>query len=478
MGSQTRCRHFFCSLIAIVALFHGCDRLRKRAGVEQSFAAAKLLTHEIKRGNLIVSVIEQGVLESSKNHEVKCKVRGNNTVIWVVESGTKVKKGDVLVRLDTLQIEDAINERSKFAHWSRSGAENSAAQVARAKLAVKEFEEGRFVMQLVNLEKQLALVESNLRVQENLLGHARKKAERGFSTEREVEQREFALEQAKLDLELKKNEIEVLKTYTKKIRMKSLEGDLKAAEATHAANSERAILDEARRDQAIEEFELCVIKAERDGMVIYPSAAAWKETPDVAEGATVHKDQVLLLMPDLTAMQVKVGIHESIVDRVEAKLKAKITIPDGELIGEVVAVASVARPAGWWTGNMVKYDTIVSLPNRPGLKPGMSAEVEVVIAEHEDVVLIPVSAVLQSEVDAFCWVVKGEETTRRKLELGDSNDVYIQVREGISEGETVVLNPVASVREAQDLALKAIEQMEAAQKRAEEEAKQDTRVED
>ena len=45
-------------------------------------------------------------------------------------------------------------------------------------------------------------------------------------------------------------------------------------------------------------------------MVIYPSAAAHKTTPDITEGATVRKDQVLLLMPDLDKMQVKVGIHE------------------------------------------------------------------------------------------------------------------------------------------------------------------------
>jgi hypothetical protein len=37
-----------------------------------------------------------------------------------------------------------------------------------------------------------------------------------------------------------------------------------------------------------------VIKSEKSGMVIFPSAAAWKASPDITEGATVHKDQVLL----------------------------------------------------------------------------------------------------------------------------------------------------------------------------------------
>ena len=77
------------------------------------------LTHTITRGDLLVTVTEQGMLESSENTEIKCKVRGQNTVIWVIESGTVVKPGDELVRLDTLFIEEQIDERTKYAHWSQ-----------------------------------------------------------------------------------------------------------------------------------------------------------------------------------------------------------------------------------------------------------------------------------------------------------------------------------------------------------------------
>ena len=59
------------------------------------------LTHTITRGDLLVTVTEQGVLESAENTEIKCQVRGQNTVLWVIESGTIVQPGDELVRLDT-----------------------------------------------------------------------------------------------------------------------------------------------------------------------------------------------------------------------------------------------------------------------------------------------------------------------------------------------------------------------------------------
>ena len=95
-------------------------------------------------------------------------------------------------------------------------------------------------------------------------------------------------------------------------------------------------------------------------------------------------------MPDLKHMQVKVGIHESMVEHLSIGMRAVVTLPEQQLEGSVSEVAAIAEPASWWTGNLVKYDTIVELPEFEGLRPGMSAEVEVFLAEHEDVMTVPV----------------------------------------------------------------------------------------
>ena len=159
-------------------------------GASSSREIGPKLTHTITRGDLIVTVTEQGILESSENTEIKCKVRGRSTVIWVIEGGTEVKPGDELVRLDTLVIEDAISERTKYAHWSRSAAERSKADVARAELAISEYLEGRYRSQLMTLEKDLAIAESNLRTAQNMLDHAEMMAERGYVSELEVEEQD------------------------------------------------------------------------------------------------------------------------------------------------------------------------------------------------------------------------------------------------------------------------------------------------
>ncbi len=193
-------------------------------------------------------------------------------------------------------------------------------------------------------------------------------------------------------------------------------------------------------------------------MVIFPSAAEWKETPDIEEGAVVREQQTLLMIPDLTKMQVKVGVHESKVGRLRLGMRAKVELQDSTLSGEVDEIAEVTRPAGWWTGNMVKYDTIIRLEPQPGLKPGMSAIVDIVLAEHRDVLKIPVAAIIQSPDGYLCWVKTAQKIEKRVIEVGDTNDEFLIVNTGIAEGDEVVLNPSAYLDEAQMEAMRPIKE--------------------
>ncbi len=107
---------------------------------------------------------------------------------------------------------------------------------------------------------------------------------------------------------------------------------------------------------------------------------------------------------------------------------------------------------------MVKYDTIIKLPSVPGLKPGMSAEVEVIMDRYEDVLTIPVAAVVETAEGDFCWVETAEGAKRRRLQLGDTDDSFIIVKAGLKEGDQVVLDPLASIEEAQTEVLKPLDE--------------------
>lgn len=426
-----------------------------------STEAPLLLTHRVVRGDLTITVDEQGLLESADNVEVKSKVRGWNAVLWIIESGTFVNQGDELVRLDALSIQEQIDERTKYANWSQSAADGSAARVARASIAVSEYEQGRYRTEVLSLEKELAVAEASLRNATDRLRHVRTMASSGYISELEIEESEFAVDQLRLNLDLKKTELEVLRNFTHKEQMQTLNGNLQSVTASHKANAERAMADASRRDRAVEELDHCVILAEKSGLVIHPNAAKWESGP-IAEGTNVHKDQLLLLMPDLNQMQVKVGVHEDLVKRVKAGQTARVVMAEGTLSGRVSNVASITKPAGWWTGNQVRYDTDISLPSQPWLRPGMSADVQITVAEYSDVLLVPVAAIVESNDKAYCWVQTAKGPERRLVELGDTDEVYWIVNKGLREGDEVLLNtatlegPVArsSAGEAKEAAKK------------------------
>ena len=142
---------------------------------------------------------------------------------------------------------------------------------------------------------------------------------KGYISKLELDAQEDAVKHAELEVQLKKTELDVLEKFTKAKTLQEKESLLQIAEATLAANEAALELEEARLRRAEQQLENCVIRAESAGMVIYPSAAEWKREPDIEEGAAVREDQVLLLIPDLSEMQVKVGMSPLRVTPQEAR---------------------------------------------------------------------------------------------------------------------------------------------------------------
>lgn len=413
-----------------------------------SFNFDQVQLHTIATQSLRVVVRETGTLESSENIEIKSKVRGENTITWVVENGASVKAGDEILRLDTLLIEDEITERTKNAHASRSGADLWKANVEKARIAIEEYDHGRFKTQLMELQKNRTIADSNLTTAKNILGYQTRMRDRGYVSDLDVDQQKLSVEQFELIKEYEEIQINVLENYSRYQESERLLGEYRAAKAEYAAAAERSKMDAIRRDLATAELANCTIRAKADGVVLYPTGREWERKPRIEEGATVHQEQLLLLMPNLNEMQVKIGVHEAIVERIKVGQDASVELPRSTLTGTVREVATVARPGGWWTGGVVKYDTIVQLPTGRPLKPGKNADVEIVLAEYESVVTVPVDAVIQSDAGSFCWVRDGRVVAKRALQLGDTDDEMIVVHQGIDVGDQVVMKPAKWIDEA------------------------------
>ena len=408
-----------------------------------------VLTHVIGRSDLEVVVTENGTVESSNNKEIKCMVKGGSTVLWVIETGTMVKPGDVLVRLDQSQIEDNILSKQITYENALANKITAESNVAVAEKSITEYLEGTYVRDLQTLQKDLFDARQTVTQAKLAYGSAERLAAKGLIKNLQLEQEAFRVESALKALQVKQTELETLEKYQKEKEVQTLKSNLRAAEAQLASYDASLQLEKARLDREKEQRTNCTITADVAGMVIFPSMAEWKDTPDIEEGAVVREQQTLLMIPDVTKMQVKVGIHESKVDRLKIGMPAQIKLQDLTLTGSVAEIAKVTKPAGWWTGNLVKYDTVIELPERQGLKPGMSAIVDVILSSHQDVITVPVAAVLAHDGGHSCWAKEGETFVRREVKIGETNDKFNVVLSGLDEGDEVALNPGAFLADAQ-----------------------------
>ena len=409
------------------------------------------LTHTVARVPLTVSLKEQGTLESSENVEIICKVRGENIITSVVENGAYVKEGDVILTLDSLYIDEQISERSKYAHWSRSGAEHWRATANYRQLKVAEYLEGRYVTQVMSKELERVLKESSLLADNKMLAFNMQQFEKGYVSKDYVDQIRRQIDKSVVDLDLLNTDLKVLKEHTKKSEMARLEGELKVAQAQFEASDERAEADASRRDRAVEEKAFCTILAPKDGLVIHPRAASWKWAPDIVIGGSVYKEQVLLLMPDLDQMQVKIGVEEEVIDNISVGMKTIVTLPGREPFeAKVSEVADIARPPIIGSGDVVRYDVIVALPKLEDLKPGTSAKLQIVMNELEEVLTIPVAATVEIDEQTYCWVETKTGVEQRLLETKVGDDVFVVVTNGVHVGEKIVMNPLLYTDAPQD----------------------------
>ena len=140
--------------------------------------------------------------------------------------------------------------------------------------------------------------------------------------------------------------------------------------------------------------------------------------------------------------EVEVDIPETDIGRVEVGDKTVVSLyafPGIDHEGRVIDV----EPAETIIQGVVYYKVRISLDNmNNGAKPGMTAEVNIITEERDDVLVIPQRAVMQRLEGEFIQVLIGNESTERLVILGVSDqEANIEVVSGVQEGDLVVTNP-------------------------------------
>ena len=455
--------------------------------------ADEVLTASVVRGDLVITVSDRGELESAQSVQVVCEVEGGGKLVTIIPEGTKVKKGDEVARFDTDALMKSITEQGVKWEQAEGKVKSSESElevqknkeegeIAKAKLALElanidlesyEDDEGEYKVELEKRKAALDLGRKELKEAEDNLAFTRGLIKKGLAQREQERVLELAVDGKASSVKQQEADLKVLEKFTRKRKLTELAAkskdagrELERTKKSQAAATEKAggevsaakktsELEKHFLDRLQEQLDKCVVKAPEEGIVIYSNTPYWNEANRVRPGGQLHFQQPIFTLPDLNRMQVKLKVHESVVKKVLQGQTATMQVEalsNQVLHGKVVSVASVAQ-AEPWRGNAVKeYDTIVSiddLPKDAGLRPGMTAEVKILVKTVENVLSVPVQAVTEWDEQHVCYVVTGTKIEKRPVKVGESNEQRIQILEGVSEGERVALD--ARIRAAGEL---------------------------
>jgi HlyD family secretion protein len=447
------------------------------------------VTEAVKSGTFRITVNERGQLDSLRNASVVNTVEGARTIVWIIPEGSKVQEGDLLCRLDSSELEDKeIQQQIQVTQAKadlKKGEENIEIQerqnesdVAAATLAwelaqldLDGFKNGEYDRDKNVLigERDLALEELNQATEVYLF--TKRVAKKGYRSQNEVETARIAVAKAQNKVNVTEGELAVLEKFTYNRTLKEL--------TENAAETERELERAKRRGQATlaqfqAEYEACklnydveltklkrlqnqiaacTLRAPQAGEVVYANQRSRRSEPAVIEeGATVRERQTIINLPDLTQMKVDARIHESkisqLVNRAESQLPVLVRIdafPGEAFNGVLDSVSSVPVPGSWPNYDLKEYEAVVRITEPiekvRRLRPGLTASLEIVVKQRSNVRQVPVQAVLSIGGQYYSYVLTLDGPERRIVQLGETNDKFIEILDGLEVGERVILNP-------------------------------------
>jgi HlyD family secretion protein len=216
----------------------------------------------------------------------------------------------------------------------------------------------------------------------------------------------------------------------------------------------------ASREAAVARAEVALQSAQRDlalGTLSAPFASTVARV-EMQAGEPADAAAIIAVV-DLSSFHIDLPVDELDIAQVELGQRAEIeldALPGESFGGLVTTVAPLATRSE--TGTTTYEVTVTLDENSPGVRPGMTAVVEIITEEKQDVVLVPRRAVRAEGGQSFVYVpnpdlqpqpaIPGQEAPppgdRRDVTIGLSNSQFVEIVEGLSVGEEVLVQDVVS----------------------------------
>ncbi|MFY9343786.1 MAG: efflux RND transporter periplasmic adaptor subunit [Planctomycetota bacterium] len=441
----------------------------------------------VQRGDLRITIVENGTMVAKDSQKVTTKHRNESKILFLVEEGKEVAEGDEVCKLDaaplTQQIEQIqleILQTEANLKTARTELEiqtvESAANVRKAEIAldkaekeIEKYKESDAPQERTKLKVALGNAETEFNKAQKKFADSERLLREKFIKQAEVDDDKIAFERAQVQRDGADVAIRMFEKYT--FPMAITDHETKLADARREVDTSKKRGEsqlgqktvglqqvekrlKVQQDQLKErqkDLDNMTMKAPCPGIVVHGNPHEPWYRSNIKVGSSVYGGMTILTIPDLRVMQVKLQVHEADISKLKLGQRGSVTCdsyPGLLLEGEISKIATVANGNNEWGGGSTevkKFDVEVTL-KAPGvqLRPGVSAKAEIHIEVREQVLSVPLQSVFVEDGDYYCHVQgKDGPPQRKKIKAGKSNDNYMEVEEGLQEGDLVLLyNPL------------------------------------
>lgn len=442
-------------------------------------------TFIVPQSALTISVTQSGTIRASEQEILKCEVEGSATLIFLIEEGTLVKEGDLLVELDSSNLEDALVDQEitlQNREASYIGARENLAVVKNqtesdlslAELTytfamedLKQYREKQLPKDINDADAKIALTKSSLASADSKLEWSERLATEEYISRLELESDQNNQQKAELDYKSALAEKDLLETATSKRQLAQLSSDvdqarmaqertkLKAsadivqAEANLAAAEAEFNRQQEKREKLVQQIEKTKIYAPREGLVVYATTAESNRRGNqepLDEGQTVRERQDLIHLPTAETMVADILVHESNLEKLRLGLPVVLKVdalPGKTYTGQILRIAPLPdAQSRWMSPDLKVYPAVIEIDGRNAeLRTGMSCQAEIIVDQIEDAMYVPVQAVIKSGNQSVVFVEQKNEFIKTPVDVGLDNNRMIHIKSGIAANDVVLLTP-------------------------------------
>ena len=387
----------------------------------------KVNTDEVTHRTIVERVTASGKVFPEREVKISSDVSGE-IVELTVKEGDSVKTGQILVRINPDTYISAVER-------GRANLNNAKAQRAVA------------MASLENARGQKNQVEAQYRNAKRMHERNEKLIRDGIISESEFDNSLASYESAQANLQ------------SARASISSAEQNVEAA--NYSIEGARANLNELQTS-----LQRTTIQAPVDGVVSKLDV----ELGERVVGTIQMTGTEMMRIANFNTMEVQVEVSENDILRVSPGDSVEIEVDayiDKSFYGRVTEIASSAANVGEVGGSLTSdrvtnfivkvrinpssYESLI----RPGslfpLRPGMSAAVDIITRVEENVLTLPIQAVTTREkednggFDEVVFLFDNGLAKKTKVQTGIQDDRYIQITEGLSEGQEVITGPFSAV---------------------------------